>query len=164
MVVFGTGRFQNGILLSAGKPIEDKEKYLDDIWPAVEDLNQNIPSHSRIVRELVLVEADELPFALSDKGTVKKKVTLDMYAEIIDRAYVLAEQKGTSFLPMTFDEEGVSASLMQIVRSLLPKGTAIRADDDLFEHGKLLSALHILILNFDRNGFTSSNTAESFGS
>ena len=119
-------------------------------------LNQHVPSHSRIVRELVLVETDELPFGVSDKSTVKKQETFDKYAEIIDRAYVLAEQKGTSFLPLTFDEEGVSASLIQTVITLLPKGTTIRPDDDLFEHGKLLSVLHILILTFDRNGFTSS--------
>lgn len=142
VIVFGSGRPQNGILLSpsSSKPVENREEYIDTIWPSIEYLNAIIPSHSRIVRELVLVETNDLPFVQTDKGTIKKEETLKKYAEIIDRAYIAAQESGAPFMPITFDDEAISSSLMMTVRTLLhiPEQSTISAEEDLFDHGTSL--------------------------
>ena len=93
VVVFGAGRSRNGVLISPAAPIANATDYLNEIWPTVEHMNTMVPNHSRVVKELVLVEDPQIPFATTDKGTVKETITLGLYANVIDKAYEGLEEQ-----------------------------------------------------------------------
>jgi hypothetical protein len=101
-------------------------------------MNKVVPTHSRLVRELVLVEDPALPFAQTDKGTVRAKVTLEMYKDKIEAAYNKLEQTiGSTDLvfPSILGKEDVSQFLSDVVKSLIPDHVVNDPDADLFEHG-----------------------------
>lgn len=118
--------------------MNDKE-FFNEIWPTIEEMNKIIPSHSRVVKELVIIEDAQSPFALTDKGTVREKITLNLYEEKIEKAYEEMESRQRSSdvpLPETFGREEISSFLRRSLLSLLPD-INISDKDDLFEHGKL---------------------------
>jgi hypothetical protein len=87
------------------------------------------------VKELVLIEDAELPFALTDKGTVRGKVTLNLYADRIEKAYEDAETKQQELaFPVNFERADILAFLQDGLRILLPD-VELSNDSDLFEHG-----------------------------
>ncbi|KAI0687615.1 hypothetical protein BC835DRAFT_1419809 [Cytidiella melzeri] len=100
VVVFGAGRFLCGALLrpSAGHrfPAGDenaKKTYLAKVWSYIDThVNKTVPRHSRLLQPLVLVEDPSVPFQYSDKGTIKKKATLDLYQEQVEQAYKTVEE------------------------------------------------------------------------
>jgi hypothetical protein len=138
VIVFGAGRPQNGLLISPARPIIGNRDFLNEIWPTVEQMNRVVPAHSRVVKELVLVEDPELPFAATDKGTVREKLTLSMYAEQIDKAYEELEmnQRDELVFPKSFEEMDISAFLQDALHTLLPDRD-LTSEVDLFEQGKL---------------------------
>jgi hypothetical protein len=100
-------------------------------------MNRIVPAHSRVVKKLVLIEDPQKPFQLTDKGTVRAQVTLNMYEEQIEKAYKDTEadlQDGID-IPTEFGEEEIKAFVNSAVRSLLPD-EHLACDDDLFEYGK----------------------------
>ena len=136
VIVFGSGRPQNGLLISPARPIIGDKDFLNEIWPTIEQMNQIVPAHSRVVKELVLIEDPHLPFALTDKGTVREKITLNGYADRIEKAYADLEgaQRVDVAFPTTFGKLEVSAYLQDVLRTLLPD-MALTSEADLFEHG-----------------------------
>src|ERR1700749_3149283 len=93
VIVFGTGRSQNGLLTSPANPVGSGREFAKEIWPTIEHMNQIVPGHSRVVKELVLVEDPQIPFVATDKGTIKVNATLALYADQIERAYQDLEMK-----------------------------------------------------------------------
>ena len=77
------------------------------------------------------------PFRLTDKGTVREKVTLQLYKEKIDEAYEKLEtqQKDEVSFPTTFDERSVAGFLQDVLRTMLPD-KELTSNADLFEYGK----------------------------
>ena len=137
--MFGTGRALNGLLISPAVPITSEKDFINEIWATIVNMNKLVPAHSRVVKELVLIEDSRLPFAFTDKGTVRERVTLNLYSERIERAYeeMESKQSGDSELafPTVFGKMEISSFLRHVLKSFLPDFEA--ADDaDLFEHGE----------------------------
>ncbi|KAA1477168.1 hypothetical protein DENSPDRAFT_786302 [Dentipellis sp. KUC8613] len=153
-VIFGTGRFMNGVILVPSiQPLpqtpEDISAYLDSIWPHItQNVNPVVPQHSRLVRSLVLVARPDKAFAVTDKGTVKTKMTLLTYKEDIDVAYQEVEEGGyeEADLPpsgfSTEDTEGITKYLRTVTTNVLRY--PVEDEQDLFAVGlDSLSALRI---------------------
>lgn len=101
-------------------------------------MNEIIPKHSRVVRELVIVEDPKTPFALTDKGTVKEKITLGLYEERIALAYEETEKAAKEVgLPSKFDGASIREFLKEAFNTFV-KDAEIGDDVDLFEHGAYL--------------------------
>jgi hypothetical protein len=100
-------------------------------------MNQIVPGHSRVVKELVLVEDSHIPFEVTDKRTVKVKATLGLYAEQIEKAYQDLEMKQSDEIsfPTTFDNGSIFSFLQDALHFLLPD-TILTSEADLFEHGE----------------------------
>jgi hypothetical protein len=136
VVVFGAGRPQNGLLISPSSPTRDLSTFLLSIWPAIEHMNKIIPAHSRVVRELVIVEDPNLPFALTDKGTVKEEMTRGLYKEMIERAYedAVGGRLVDVELPTEMTGSAIGEWFAKTLKAYLPE-SEIEIDEDVFEHG-----------------------------
>ncbi|KAJ3573323.1 hypothetical protein NP233_g2511 [Leucocoprinus birnbaumii] len=97
VIVFGAGRPLNGILVrpnTSSAPFTSPSDFLDSIWPTIEYINTIIPSHSRILRQMVIVaDLEKKPFVESDKGSIRTKDTLTLYDDEISAAYEALEME-----------------------------------------------------------------------
>ncbi|OCH87211.1 acetyl-CoA synthetase-like protein [Obba rivulosa] len=133
-IVFGEGRFQNGIIVQPSGASWSPEKFLEAVWPTVVHANTVIPKHSRLVKELVLVADPNKKFVLSDKATVRRQETLRLYELEIEQAYDRLEQgTSTHVLPAADDDEGALAYIRRVVGELL--GKDVQDDANLFDYG-----------------------------
>ena len=56
-LMFGRGRFQNGVLIQPKVPFDPREPgaleaFRNKIWPSIEKMNAFAPSHSRLFKEV----------------------------------------------------------------------------------------------------------------
>ncbi|KAJ3787876.1 hypothetical protein GGU10DRAFT_287503 [Lentinula aff. detonsa] len=141
VVVFGSGRFLNGVLLSPSSnlgydPSSDSERFLDQIWPTIVNANQVLPKHSALVRQLVLVENSNKPFVMSDKGTVRRVETLNQYEGEINAAYSRLNE-GEGALEVELPDEATPETFKAYLHNLL-EAISIRVpseDADFFDYG-----------------------------
>lgn len=98
VILFGSGQLQVGCLIipyveekKADQTDKDQNLLMSQIWPAIERANQEAPTHSRIVRELVHVLPDTTRFFSVDKGTVIRAKTLKAYESLIAEIYRMYE-------------------------------------------------------------------------
>lgn len=135
IVVFGKGKPQNGVLVDPAPGTQGPRSFIDEIWPTIVAMNKEVPMHSRLVRELVLVANPGRPFALTDKGTVRGKITLALYEKEIEDAYSHLEDSTSSKweLPVTFDVESIQTFLVTVIEEVL--GREVNNSDDLFAQG-----------------------------
>ncbi|KAJ3778588.1 hypothetical protein FB446DRAFT_713250 [Lentinula raphanica] len=141
VVVFGSGRFLNGVLLGPSSnlgydPSADPERFLDQIWPTIVNANQVLPQHSVLVRQLVLVENPAKPFVMSDKGTVRKVETLNLYEDEVNAAYSRLDA-GEGTLDVELPEEGTPEAFKDYLQRLFEAiSIAIPSEDaEFFDYG-----------------------------
>ena len=90
VLVVGQARFQTALLIEAKVPPPDrasKEKFIEDMWPTVQQANQQCDAHARLSRDLIFFTSPKKPFHRAGKGTVQRRVTVDSYRFEIDQAY-----------------------------------------------------------------------------
>ena len=108
-IMFGRGRFQNGVLLHPPNPVNpDNESeliaYRNLVWyvffllsshhgtqsprrNTIEKANEHAPAHSKIFKEMILVTSPDKPVELTAKGTPRRQVALNAYAREIEDLY-----------------------------------------------------------------------------
>ncbi|KAL8717514.1 MAG: hypothetical protein Q9225_005246 [Loekoesia sp. 1 TL-2023] len=87
-LVAGQGKFQTALLIepSSNKALQ-AGSVIDEIWPTVQKANQQCAAHAAVSREFILVTSPEKPMLRASKGTVRRKPTLDLYAEELEILY-----------------------------------------------------------------------------
>lgn len=139
IIVFGTGRPLNGILVRQDPKtplFPSKSAFIDAIWSSIEYLNTIIPQHSRIIREMIVVaDSETKPFVLSDKGSIKTKDTITLYQDEIDTAYTALEVEVNE---ETVKDIETPQQMHQYVRAVLSKVAKrfIGDTDDFFDSGE----------------------------
>lgn len=112
VLMFGRMRNQTGIIIepSAGHDVGDNAKasaYVQDIWyvhyvrilnlltsranafrSVVEEANQKAPAFSKIYKEMVLITTPGKSLPRTGKGTVMRKLALQLYQSEIDNMSV----------------------------------------------------------------------------
>ena len=92
VMIFGTGREMPGVLLFP-KPAyasASSDHIVEELWPTVEQMNEETQSHARLARSSMVVvrpergEVSQLP--KSSKGTILRAQAEKMFAEEIERA------------------------------------------------------------------------------
>ncbi|KAJ7502652.1 acetyl-CoA synthetase-like protein [Mycena galericulata] len=137
--IFGSGRFLNGAILCPpdSLPTYEPGAYIDAVWAhIVENVNPIIPQHSQLIRPLVLVTDLARPFIFTDKRSLNRKRTLDLYAEEIEAAYTRVEEG--DYEEIVLPETGlvpheVQAYVQAVVHKVLQRSVAL--EDDLFDAG-----------------------------
>jgi hypothetical protein len=123
---------------TAGDLWKDRKKYLDSVWPVIEDINQRSPTHSRILPEMVgiLPPGTEIPVAT--KMTILRPACYKKFAAVIDSLYS-AFENGNGQAKRVVEEQGeMEIFLKQTITTALGsgrKGDGLNADTDLFAYG-----------------------------
>lgn len=156
-LVTGAGRFQSSLLVEAIEPLTSdtqKEELLAVLWPSVQAANKEIPSHGRIHRNMIIFTSRDKPMLRAGKGTVQRKLTIDMYAPELDALYQAKELHDESRNLVTSNE----GSIEDIVRNIIAGSTEINVnsvslDADLFEIG--LDSLQVTVITRELNKYLS---------
>ncbi|KIK43137.1 putative alpha-aminoadipate reductase [Suillus luteus UH-Slu-Lm8-n1] len=134
VIVFGEGRLQNGLLVLPKDVSSNDADFATSLQSTVQHMNSIIPKHSRVVQALVVFGNLTKPFALTDKGTIRRHETLALYSEEIQEAYAALES-GVPFrpLPLKDDHKGILMYIQAIATRVL--GMEVAVEDDLFSCG-----------------------------
>ena len=132
-LVIGTGKSQPALLIEITPDARNMEMddVIDQIWPTIQQANEQTPGYGQIVRSKVAVAVPDKPFLRAPKGTIVRTLTLEAYAGEIEALFV---ESTTPFEDATLnglDEnplEAITHFLRASVASLL--GTASWTDDD----------------------------------
>ncbi|KLO07028.1 acetyl-CoA synthetase-like protein [Schizopora paradoxa] len=141
-IIFGRGKFNAGILVNpvpseSVEPSDERalSSYRNKIWPTVQKMNEYAPQHSRIFKEMILVSKQIKPFAFTAKGTVRRQVTLNDYADEIDELYSSVDRTTALDIapPALWTPEELIALARKVVGGVMAK--PMGDDDDFFHHG-----------------------------
>ncbi|MCJ1283549.1 hypothetical protein MMC26_002879 [Xylographa opegraphella] len=136
-LVIGTGKPQAGLLIELKNPASGNNELFNSIWSTIERANAISLHKNQLQRDYITFAEPEKPFVRTDKGTVKRRATLILYADYIERFYrSRLEEEDTQFL--TIDTSSVD-SIMHAIRyvfgSLSPELKNMSPDEDMFNLG-----------------------------
>ncbi|THH15905.1 hypothetical protein EW146_g4648 [Bondarzewia mesenterica] len=141
-IMFGRGRFQNGVLIEPKKEFmfdpRDERKLADfrnKIWPAVERLNQFAPAHSRLFKEMIVIADPAKPFEYTPKGTPRRHVVIKAYEPEIEAVYDAVKDSSQPDLPppTSWTEETTLEFMRAVVAKVMKR--KLGDGDDLFQEG-----------------------------
>ncbi|KAJ6436822.1 integrase core domain protein [Purpureocillium lavendulum] len=152
-LMIGSGKPQAGLLIELKDPSARNNELFDSIWLTVERANSSTLQKSRLQRQYIAFADPEKPFIRTDKRTIKRRATLDLYAEFIDRFYSTRDEDAESkeletFAVNTSSIETITNSIRHILCSVLPDLKA-SPDEDVFNLG-LDSLLVFRVINIIR--------------
>ncbi|KIM36904.1 hypothetical protein M413DRAFT_31301 [Hebeloma cylindrosporum] len=143
-IIFGRAHDQAGLLVEPKstyainvKDEAEVARFRNLIWPIVEDANSVAPAFSKLFKEMILITSKEKPLPRAAKGTVLRKLSLEIYNDEIEALYATVEsteRTESTEPPQTWDSENVSQWLIAQIEDLKP-GKKITPSYDLFEHG-----------------------------
>ncbi|KAI0672433.1 acetyl-CoA synthetase-like protein [Trametes maxima] len=141
-VMFGRGRFQNGILIEPmpefaidPKDPAQVEAFRNKIWRTIERANDFAPRHSRIFKEMILVTSPSKPFQFNVKALPRRGAILTDYEQEIEELYKQVEESTQSDLklPEVWDESSALSFVREVVQHTLNR--PIPDDADIFRNG-----------------------------
>ncbi|KAI1827661.1 hypothetical protein F4861DRAFT_329213 [Xylaria intraflava] len=89
-LVFGSNRFQPGLLIEPREAREDASKDSDlihAIWPTVEIANKEAAHHATIEKGLIIVSSTQKPLPRAAKGNILRSSALKLYESEINDLY-----------------------------------------------------------------------------
>jgi aryl carrier-like protein len=139
-LLIGTGKPQAGLLVELKDPSARNNELFDSIWATVERANNLAFQKSRLQRQYIAFAEPDKPFIRTDKRTIKRRATLDLYADFIDRFYTTRDEDANgedmeSFSVDTSSIEAITDSISHIICSILPDIGSLSPEDDVFEQG-----------------------------
>lgn len=144
VIVFGGGKPFNGVLLVPREEVKvgQASTFIDNIWDTIEEANRLLPSHSRLIKEMILVADPHKPITKTDKGTIRVADTLALYSDEIEAAYTELEST-RAIVP-----KQANSTLRDQIREAVYRVAQrdIRDDEDVFLAGWFLS-LQLLVLS-----------------
>ncbi|KAK1971952.1 thioester reductase domain-containing protein [Colletotrichum sublineola] len=166
-VVAGYMRFQPFLILEPNEPLtseDDKQKFIDDVWPLVVKANKETVAHGQIGRAFIGVTKPEKPFPRAGKGTIQRAMALKLYKDEIDEWYANAEE-GADSLSVNIDvssQEALIGSIQQLFQHALGS-RPLKPDSDFFSAGidsmQVINASRLLRKGLEAAGATISADA-----
>ncbi|KAJ3533667.1 hypothetical protein NM208_g7881 [Fusarium decemcellulare] len=123
-LMIGSGRPQAGLLIELRDPTSKTNEVWDSIWAAIERANALLLHKDQVQRDYVAFAELDKPFVRTDKGTVKRRATLEAYANYIERFY--SSRLDQDIEVLTIDTSSV-ASITDAVRHILDTPRSNRA-------------------------------------
>ncbi|KAI9147525.1 transferase family [Paramyrothecium foliicola] len=139
-LVVGSGEIQAGLLIELkDHSARNNEEVIDSIWETVQKTNESSMHKNQFHRDYIMFADEDKPFIRTDKGTVKRRATLNLYQEYIKRFYDSQEEEDPdgklSIDVDTESLESISNAISQIIRTLSPNFENVAPDADLFNLG-----------------------------
>ncbi|KAK4693659.1 hypothetical protein P7C71_g3783, partial [Lecanoromycetidae sp. Uapishka_2] len=134
-LVVGTGRFQPALIIEPRVPIVDAEAFIEQIWPTVQQANQEAAAHGKIFRGKVILASPEKPFIRAGKGSIIRPKSTALYADEVEALFTHATgnmELGGLSTEQVQDFTALRASVGNYVRSIipdLPKGSTGGKED-----------------------------------
>ena len=153
-LVIGTGKPQAGLLIELKDPSVRHNDLFDSIWSTVERANNQTFQKTRIQRQYIAFAESDKPFIRTDKRTIKRRATLDLYADFIERFYSSRGEdidgEDIEVFPVdTSSVEAIITSISDIIGSIVPEIGVCSPEEDIFELG-LDSLLVFRLVNIIR--------------
>ncbi|KAH6867180.1 hypothetical protein B0T10DRAFT_53432 [Thelonectria olida] len=155
-LMIGSGKPQAGLLIELKDPSARNNELFDSIWATVERANHSGLQKSRLQRQYIAFAEPDKPFIRTDKRTIKRRATLDLYADFIERFYNTRDGDGDgdgeeleAFTVNASSIETIANSIRDIFCSVLPDLRDASPDEDVFNLG-LDSLLVFRIVNIIR--------------
>ena len=155
-VVAGQGRFQASLLIEptlCPGTEEARSSLMSEIWPTVERTNYSCVAQGRIEKDLVMLTLPEKPMLRTEKGTVRKKATIEAYRREIDEMYILFDHPMGKYSQLdsklsSTDHQTSKDFLMRIFSTRVKKSN-LGMDEDLWTLG--FDSLDVLALTKEIN-------------
>ena len=145
--VVGSGQFHAALIIEpAQHPAseQEKQKFLDDIWPVIEKVNKETVAHGRILRDYVFLSDQSRPFPRAGKGTIQRAMATKLYADDVRRIFESASDASIAAAELDFSSETtLGDGIRELVQQTLKMPT-LGADDDFFTMG--VDSLQVLQL------------------
>ncbi|KAH9825107.1 hypothetical protein DFH28DRAFT_942826 [Melampsora americana] len=169
VLLFGRGKPQIGVAI---EPVEEYavdlndrsavERYIDLIWPSIEEANKLAPAHGRITRNLILlIDPRSKSLPKNSKGLVSRPKTLQLLAEEIESIYQQDSTDDTLSQFSLFDSSGkasessVTLSIKSVIQTVLKRD--VKLNDDLFlDQG--CDSVHIISIRSKTSHLIKANT------
>lgn len=133
-LVVGSNKLQAGLLIELKDPRSLDDELLKNIWSKIETSMASSRHTVNLSRDYVMFAQPDKPFVRTDKGTVKRRGTLVLYDDYIERFYS-SRSKETSFIVDTSSVSAMQKSIKEILAASLPGIEHASPDDDLFALG-----------------------------
>ena len=95
VLVAGAQRFQAALIIepadNADLPAAQKAELIEELWPTIEEANEECPAHARISKSHILLTSPAKPMTRTGKGTIQRFATYTLYSEELDTLYRDAE-------------------------------------------------------------------------
>ena len=149
-LVAGEGKFQPCLLIEPQNPtssLQEQAALLEKIWPTIQQVNHETVAHGRIDKRFVTFTAPERPLLRAAKGSVQRKLSLQLYAKELEGLYEKAGQGVSPEIAIDFTKPEATRSLLRRWISEQGGPASLTDDADLFSQG--VDSLQVL--NLSRN-------------
>jgi hypothetical protein len=133
-LVIGSNKPQAGLLIELKDHLSKSDELYESIWAIVDKANSRSRHTDQLLRDFITFSEPDKPFIRTDKGTVKRRATLTIYADYIERFYGSRSDE-VSFIVDTTSTKSLQESVRAILISSLPHIQHASPDDDVFELG-----------------------------
>lgn len=141
-VVFGQNREEVGVLIEPEVNLQntDVEHFVERIWSVLLEENISLDRHARIAsKSMILIKASDLSFPRSDKGSIMRRETYDLFAKEIAEVYANSGLPDSISFSLENHPDEIISSLRAMVQSCVQDRELSVADwadsDDWFELG-----------------------------
>lgn len=134
-LLVGSNRTQAGLLIELKNPAVDKDDcVVESIWNKIEQSISAARHTVKLSKEYVTFTQPDNPFVRTDKGTVKRKATLALYEDYLERFYK-SRSNETSFRMDLTSTSTMQRSIRSVILGSLPHISDASVDDDFFALG-----------------------------
>lgn len=126
---------------------EDQKALLDSVYETLQRTNASKPPYACITKEYIMFTTPDMPFARTDKNTIKRRATVVLYEKEIEKFYEALESGDGATFETNIDAaspETAVPGIRDVLKASLPSNDVLAADDDLF-HAGLDSVLTIRV-------------------
>ncbi|KAJ5364757.1 uncharacterized protein N7496_010470 [Penicillium cataractarum] len=163
-VVVGQSRFQAGLLIqpTAEAPEMTQNAFIEEIWPTVQEANQSVAAHGRVLKERIGLASNAKPFKITAKGTVQRQAILQDYEHEINAIY---DADSPFELDVPFPETANRSSIVKYVHQVVSGAfgkSRFRNDQNIHNAG-LDSLMTIQIAKILQQGLQQHRTETKEG-
>ncbi|KAJ5444672.1 acetyl-CoA synthetase-like protein [Penicillium daleae] len=152
-VVIGQSRFQAGLLIqpTADAPEMSHNTFIKEVWPTVQEANQVVAAHGRILKERIGLASNAKPFKTTAKGTVQRQAILRDYEQEINAIY---DADSAFDLDVPFPETTDRSSIVKYVHQIVSRafGKSCFLNDQNIHNSGLGSLMTIQIAKVLQRG------------
>lgn len=140
-IVFGEHRPEVGVIVEPTKPLaaEEEASFIDTVWDVIQRENKQLDRHARVAsKTMVLIKPTNKTVPRSDKGSVMRKQTYNVFQDEIEAAYNDSDEQVEVFVLSTEPiqlERDLRVIVQQCVQDRVANLLTWGEEDDFFSMG-----------------------------